>query len=177
MSNLADIIRDIVGKTPERVLFATVTSVDAVSKTCEVVTIADEMTIFDVRLVSNDGDGVLIIPTESTPEMPNVVGICMINEVEGFVALHGQIDSIQFGDGSFDGLIKIADLVTKLNNLENIVTSLVTNFNAHVHITTATIGAGPTPGVISATTSTESGSITNTVKADIENPNITHGDF
>ena len=170
--NIADIIRGIVGKIPERILFATVTSVDAVAKTCEVVTLADEMTIFDVRLISNNGDGVLIIPSEAS-----VVGICMINEVEGFVALHGQIDSIQYGDGSFDGLIKIADLVTKLNNLESLVTSLISNFNTHIHITTATVGATPTPGVIAATTSTESGSITNTTQSEIENDKITHGDF
>lgn len=170
--NISDIIKEIAGNGEERILFASVVSVDATEKTCEVLTLADEMTLFDIRLIANNGDGILI-----TPSVNSIVGVCMINEVEGFVALYSQVDSIQYGDGSFDGLIKIGQLVTKINEIENLLTSLISNFNSHIHTTTATIGSSPTPGVISATTSTESGSLTNTTQTELENENITHGNF
>lgn len=170
--NIADIIKELAGKSADNILFATVTSVDATEKTCEVVTLADEMTLFDIRLIANNGDGVLITPTEGS-----VIGVCMINEVEGFVSLYSQVDSIQFGDGSFDGLIKIGELVTKINEIEDLLTSLVTKFNSHIHTTTATVGATAVLGVIAPTTSTESGSVTNTTQSEIENDKITHGDF
>jgi hypothetical protein len=60
----------------------------------------------------------------------------MINEVEGFVALYSQVDSIQFGDGSFDGLVKVIELTSKLNDLENKVNSMISVFNAHIHTAT-----------------------------------------
>ena len=53
--------------------------------------------------------------------------------------------------------VALADLVKgEISALRDTVNSLVTAYNAHIHVTTATIGASPTPGVISPTTSTAS---------------------
>jgi len=52
--------------------------------------------------------------------------------------------------------VALAELVKdEIDALRSTVDSLVTAYNAHIHVTTATVGLGP-PGVISATTSTAS---------------------
>jgi len=169
MTTIREAIRELV-KTEDNAfenLFAKVISVDDTEKTCEVETINDEMTIFDVRLIANSGDGVFI-----TPSVDSIVGVCMINEVEGFVSLYSQIDSIQYGDGANGGLININDIVTKLNNLENDINSLKTAFTSWVAV--------PNDGGLALKTAaaTWSGSsLTNTVVGDLENTTITHGDL
>lgn len=51
--------------------------------------------------------------------------------------------------------VALAQLVKdEISALRDTVNSLVTAYNAHIHVTTATVGASPTPGIISATTST-----------------------
>lgn len=53
--------------------------------------------------------------------------------------------------------VALAQLVKdEITALRDTVNSLVTAYNAHIHVTTATIGASPTPGVIAPTTSTAS---------------------
>ncbi len=54
-----------------------------------------------------------------------------------------------FNGGDLGGLIKIEELTNKINALVNTVNALIDNYNAHTHITTATVSASPTPGVIS----------------------------
>jgi len=50
--------------------------------------------------------------------------------------------------------VALAQLVKdEVTALRNTVNSLVTAYNAHIHITTATVGAGAVPGVISSTAS------------------------
>ena len=59
------------------------------------------------------------------------------------------------------------ELVTKLNNLENKLNTFIGLYNAHVHVETG--------GSTSPTVSLVVGTLTPTVKANIENPLITHG--
>lgn len=58
-----------------------------------------------------------------------------------------------FNGGDLGGMIKIKELTDKLNGLKDTVNDLINKYNAHVHITTATVGASGTPGVLQATTS------------------------
>ena len=77
---------------------------------------------------------------------------------------------IQFNDGSYGGLVQVINLVQKLNNLENLVNDLVAKFNMHVHPGVQS-GAGST----GPTVSLETGTLTPTEQADIENTEVTHG--
>lgn len=56
-------------------------------------------------------------------------------------------------DGT-DYAVQFTALKTAFDTLKSELNALVTAYNAHVHITTATVGATPTPGVIAPTTST-----------------------
>lgn len=62
-------------------------------------------------------------------------------------------DDIIFNGGGLDGLVVIQKLTDKLNELKDTVNDLISKYNAHVHLTTATVGAGATVGTISATVS------------------------
>lgn len=79
-------------------------------------------------------------------------------------------DEIKFNDGALGGLVKVAELTTKLNNLENKVNTLITTFNTHVH-TGVTTG----PGSSATTPTTVNGTLTPTQQQDIENKKIKQG--
>lgn len=164
---IREAIRNIAGTQQERILFARVVSVDNSSKTCDVKTLADEMLMFDVRLMANDGNGVLLVPSEDS-----IVGVSMVNDIEGYVSLFSQIDSIQYGDGTFDGIVKVIDLVEKLNILESDLNDLKTALSGWTPVP-ADGGAA----LKAALTSYFSAILTETVKEDIGNEKITHGEF
>lgn len=79
--------------------------------------------------------------------------------------------AIKLLDGSLGGLVEVANLTTKLNNLENLVNDLISKYNIHTHILTLSSGTG----TAAPTVSLETGTLTPTVRGDIENTHITHG--
>lgn len=149
----------------------TVKSVDAGGDppTCVCTPINDtDPDFIGVRLqAAKETDGILLIPV-----VGSVVMVQPINHVTGYVSMFSKVESIRLGDGTLGGLIKIADLVNKLNNLENKVNSLITAYNTHTH-TGVTTGAGTS----AVGTAPVSGTLTPTVRADIENDTITHGEL
>ena len=72
--------------------------------------------------------------------------------------------------GEFGGLVKIEDLITKLNNLESRVNDLASAYQPHTHLSSAP-GAPSGPPIVPWTKTP----LTNTTKNDLENPDITHG--
>jgi hypothetical protein len=81
-----------------------------------------------------------------------------------------QDGEILLGDGSFNGLVKVDDLVTKLNKLENDLNTLKTAFSTWVVVPA---DGGAALKAITATWSAQT--ITPTQSADIENTLIKHG--
>lgn len=161
---IPEIIQKMVG---EQVMpkYCTVDSIDGYL--CDVTEISTETQILDVRLQTQEGNGLLYIP-----KIGSVVTVLMVNEVEGVVVQYSELDSIQLGDGSYDGITKVNSVVTKLNTLEDDVNTLKDLISGWVPV--------PTDGGASLKTLLTTWyqqSITNTVKADLENNKITHGDF
>lgn len=76
-----------------------------------------------------------------------------------------------FNDGSLGGLVKVIDLVQKLNNLENLVNDLIAKYNSHTHILTLSSGTG----TAAPTATTEPQTLTPTQRSDIENDVIIQG--
>ncbi len=63
-------------------------------------------------------------------------------------------DTIHLGaDPAAEGVALGDTTKAEIEALRDTVNSLITAYNSHIHITTATVGASPTPGVISPTTS------------------------
>lgn len=180
---------------------AMVDSVDVATRTCNVTTLSSqgEMTIENVQLMASVDDGILLVPTiDSTVIVTyttfNKPFISLFSAIDKAVLIVGEnnvsfeMDNLgilleiantkllfkdgltQFNDGALGGLVKVIDLTTKLNNLENKVNALLSAFNSHTHILTLTSGTG----TAAPTVAPVAGTLTPTVRGDIEDTKITH---
>ena len=148
-----------------KLFLANVDSVNEAERTCDVTPLTDNATTSypSVLLMAESDDGVLIIPTINSNVLVNVskrgvAYVCMFSEVDKVTIITKTLT--QFNDGTFGGLVKVQELVDKINRLENA-------FNSHVH-------AGVTSGG-SSTLAPATPIAPITTKTDIENDKITHG--
>ncbi len=125
----------------------------------------EESKYLDIKLQAAPGKGILIIPTVNS-----VVMISLINESTGYVSLFSDVDSIKFLDGSFDGIVKINDLVTRMNIIEDDINDLKTVFSTWV-----VLAADGGAALKTAVTTWFGSALTNTEKSDMENTKIKHG--
>lgn len=131
---------------------------------------------------SNVPTKVLIGSQASIFEIPVVGSACLVKWRDGNRGLP-QIDSFDqvdqwllnpnktvFNGGENGGMVLVNPLVTKVNNLENLINDLILKYNSHTHILTLTSGTG----TAAATLTTETGSINPITQAkDIESTVIT----
>jgi hypothetical protein len=166
------------------VVQATVVSYDIPSRTCYCTPISGEAVtdLPNVQLMAEVDDGILLLPT-----VGSTVFVVYSTHHAPFIALFSEVDQIilisggaqikisntglvQFNDGTYGGLIQIAQLITKLNNLEKDLNTLKTAFTTWVPV--------PDDGgaALKAETATWAGDeITLTLQAELENTTVTHG--
>lgn len=130
-----------------------VVSVDLGTRTCVVNVLDSETDIEGVRLHIT---GAIASGAYYKPVIGSLVGITPIFSFEYAVALYSDIEEIVFLDGSFGGLVRVSDLVTKLNNLENKINDIIV-WGGTVSPPLATPPMVPTE------------------QAEIENPQVSHG--
>lgn len=153
-------------------LLGTVVSIQGNTCTC---IIDDELELPNCHLQSTVCDGFLLIPAvgssvvilNSKKNDPIVVSFgdldhvyLQVGESSIEVAKSGEIT---LNDGNLGGLVKVADIVAKLNNLENKVNSIISNYNSHLHSNGN--GGSPTGTPLAPIT----GTLNPTQQADIEN--------
>ena len=159
-------------------VLATVVSVDAGAKTCEVAPIDGTANISDVRLAPETDQArpaILPVPAEGS-----VVIVDMINDSDGYVAMYSAVDSLifrttegnvlQLQDGTLGGLVIVSNLVERLNLIESDINSLKQIFNAWVPVPS---DGGAALKTALATYPTET--LDETEDSDIENESVTHG--
>lgn len=184
-------IRTLAGKQLSDDLYIVDCSVDSVDRDklqCECTPIGGDFKtgLSGVLLMPENSDGLVVFPAVgssvkvlySTRTDPFVIAYTEIDEAEFYVADPGggnptkwniKAGQITMNDGSFGGLAKLAALTTKLNNLENLVNSLITLYNSHIH------PGGTISGSTGPTVSIEPTTLTPTIQADIENDKVKHG--
>ena len=182
------IIRLIKSNVPIQSVWVLVSSIDWDAKTMDCKGISDDLAYYDVLL------GIGSEYKKPKKDTKCLIGIIDNKEAAPFLIIAEEIeeylleDSKGFkihlkdgkltlnGDG-FGSLIKIEDLVSKINRLESKLDGFITKYNTHTHITTATSVTIPAPvvGVISPTVSTETPLGTQTTVAELENDKIKHG--
>lgn len=157
-----------------------VLEVDTDANTCTVLKITgnEEINIPNVLLQASVDDGIVCMPAVGSD-----VVVMFSQYVSPFVMLCSKIDTylivandssieldgdkISLNDGSYGGLVKVVDLVSKLNALEDKVNSIIAAFNDHIHPVS---GSSTTP-----TGTPVTGTLTPTVRADLENTLVVHG--
>lgn len=129
---------------------ASVVSVEG--ETCTVMMLDSETEISGVRIQIDPSSGILY-----TPSVGSNVLLARISDFDFGVLMFSELESIKFLDGSFGGVVKVIDLVDKLNAIENKINALIA------------WGVTVSPAFSPATP------LTPTIRADIENTGITHG--
>lgn len=106
-----------------------------------------------------DGAAGVVLLTEKIESAEIVIGdtsaVISTDSVRidvGDISANLSKSAITFNGGDLGGLVKVQALTDKLNELTQTVNALITSYNAHTHITSATVGATATPGVISPIT-------------------------
>lgn len=146
-------------------------NVDACTCTVEMVTGKTTARRETVALMADVSDGLLLIPANGSTVIVawserNNPYVAMFSDLQDvYLDATGKITMNQGTDG---GLVKVRDLVTKLNALENKVNAIISSYNAHVH-------PDPVSGSTGTPTVPITGTLTPTQVVDIENPNVTHG--
>lgn len=165
MSDLSDAIKTLAGVT-DIDIYSTVCKVESVNianNNCVCVPI-DGVTpdFLGVLLSLNNSNGFLVVPKVSS-----FVVVSQISEATSFISMVSEVDNIYLAGDSNGGLVKVFDLVAKLNNIENLLNGFITIYNTHTH---AVSGAATlVPNLL------ETNTVTPTVRADIENTKVLHG--
>ena len=146
-----------------------VTEVDFDNRTCTCSAINDTSTtsIELVRFQSVVDDGVILVP-----KVGSNVTVLMSIRIQPLIVLYSELDNVfivspkvQFNKGQLGGMVKVIDLVTKLNNIEKAFNDFVTNYNVHTHTNSGGTTTPPLP--------LETKVLVPTQRNDIENKAIT----
>lgn len=146
-------------------LIGTATNVDETKRVCDFTPIGDEGQRFDVRLQSAESQtvGLVLIPKEGSD-----IAISFMNKTQAFVSLTSELDKIlidttlvQFNGGDNGGLIKISELLARINKLEKAM-------DTHVHPTAATGAPSPPTPIPSVLP------VGQTTQVQIEDTKVTH---
>ena len=171
------------GKANVKLFDGTVMSVDNNGRTCTVDSIDSSLNGIQVRFMLEVSDGDMSVPqvgstvtvamTDFTD--PYIVSATWLDEklfVVGNQSYDIKPDKQIFNDGSYDGLVKVIDLTTKLNAIENLINNLLEAVTAVVILGTVADGGAVKAGILLGL---GSGITPITQQSDIENTSITHG--
>lgn len=147
--DLRSAIRRIAGNGAQ-VQVCEVISVDNDTRTAVVKDVAE----FTANLMPEVADGLMLIPAVGSS----------VYVLQGVIIGYSDIDEIWLRGTQYGGLVRVSDLVDKLNALENKVNGIINTFNLHTHAGT---GSPPTPTI--------TGTLTPTQITDIENTKVQHG--
>lgn len=165
-NDIIDSIRKIAKENEEIYsIVCKVKNINVTEKICDCEPIDGSADLLNVRLMAENKTGFLIIPTDGS-----IVIVTMLNKYTGYVSMFSEVDEIQLNGDNEDGLVKVNDLVTKLNNLENLVNNILTTLKTTT-IPLAPSGTYPFAPLYAAFNLIAP--ITN--KTDIENNKVKHG--
>lgn len=151
-----------------------ITSVDEDNFTCEIqvltttfsgvplrVLIGSQASVYEIPVI---GTSCLISFRDSDIQRPQIMSIDQVDTLK-----INCVSLVEFNGGSLGGLVKVEDLVTRLNDIEDLVNDLIEQYNGHTHILALSSGTG----TAAETVSQETGTLTPTTRGDIENTKIT----
>lgn len=155
-------LKKFVIKTSVAVELAAVKSIDKQKCTCVCVLVSDGLEIkARLRSVEDKKEGILFFPKLGSPvtllQDDNTWSILMVSEVEEVI----------FFSGENGGMVKVAELVERLNKIETAFNTLLNHYKSHNH----SHPQGPTVSLLVPSTQQN---LQRTQKTDIENEHIKH---
>jgi len=144
---------------------ATVKSVDTTAMTCDVEPINGDADFLDVRLNADYTKGFTLIPKEGS-----VVILSQLSDATAYVTMVSEVDNIYLAGDANGGLVKVTDLVSKMNTIENDINTLKTIFSTWLPVPS---DGGAALKLAAATW--YASQLTPTTANDLENKTIQHG--
>lgn len=179
--------KKIEGLIPSVLFVAKVKEVDETNYTCDVIPVDSEAEIFTVRLkptIDAIKKGIIAIPAKDSFV---IIGLLNKNKNSAFVVWCSTIkkyyiigdggNTLEFKDDGtilingddYEGLVKVNDLVDRMNKIESAHNNHLTLYGTHVHL------GGTISGSTGITTPDITNTLVQTVKSDIENEKVKHG--
>lgn len=168
--NIGDIIREIV-KDGSEIYSLPCKVMEVNGEEADLAPLNGDATILGVKLIAGSSGTPLLI----TPAVDSVVIATFTSKDTAFISLYSEIEEIQLRGDQYGGLIKIEDLVNKINAIENKINALVTTFNSHVHTTAPFTPIAGSPIPTSPTATPETPITPTTQRSDLENEQVKHG--
>ncbi|MHB9003522.1 MAG: hypothetical protein ACYC6C_05600 [Coriobacteriia bacterium] len=186
MSKAADAIKKIANQNDVKQYLCYVESING--STCDCVPVNGEAPLKQVRLNVNinSDNGILITPkTGNIEQTEKFVLVSALNSIDSWVSMFSEIESIsikignttllikdgeiKMNGGENNGLVKITELIQKLNNLENDINTLKSAFSTWIVVPN---DGGAALKAVSATWSTST--IVTTQQSDLEDTKVKH---
>lgn len=171
-SKIQESLRKLVASNGEQYcVVATVDSVDLIENTCELSPVNGDADLQGVRLLANNNKGFLIIP-----KVGSIVVASFLNDAVAYVSMFSQVDEIQLNGKNFLGIVKVTELVAKLNILFGFANTVI----AAKNLIAAAAVSSPTTPVTNATLAAFMVGITPTpltlvALAELQNTTVQHG--
>jgi hypothetical protein len=144
----------------------TIDSVDLTKKTAYCLPVDESKAdLLNIRLMADNKTGFLIVP-----KVGSVVIVSFMSNETGYISMFSEVDSILLNGDENGGLIKIQELVDKLNNLEEAFNQHLLLYNAHTH---GGVTSGSQATAVPAALDTQT--LTPTTKVELENTTVKHG--
>jgi hypothetical protein len=168
------LIRREIARVEVYAVLCRVVSVDSNDRTCEVEPLNGNASLYDVRFQAEIGmtEGIYV-----EPAVDSTVLVAFINNTQAAVIQYSEVDNIYidtsgdtiFNGGNNGGMVKVADLVTKLNNIENDLNTVKAAFSGWTPV--------PNDGGASLKTATAvwaANTLTLTTQNDLKNDKVKH---
>lgn len=143
----------------------TVKNIDTTKMVCDCTPLDGSADFLDVRLNANYTKGFTLIPKDKS-----IVIVTQLSDATAYVSMVSEVDEIYLAGDDNGGLVKVQDLVSKLNNLESDLNSLKTVFSTW---TPAPGDGGAALKLAAATWYAQQ--LTPTQVTDLENKKVLHG--
>ena len=154
-------------KTDDEIYSMVCTVKEVNGEFCTVTPVNGDAEIFKVKLVAGNGKTPLLIE----PVVDSVVVVTFLSKNTAFVSLYSEIETIQIRGDQYGGLIKIEELVKKINTLEDNLNNVLNSLKG----ITVTIPSGGGAVPFAPFFAAISPIAPTTQKSDLENDAIKHG--
>lgn len=161
-------LKMLIGKPEHPVKVCQVVDVDTSDYTCTANPVDGTAQLTKVRLSPALGKYALM----AVPKKESFVTVVMVNHLTAYVVTISEAEKIYLNtnDGDFGGLVKVEQLVSRLNAIENAFNSFLTEYKTHIH--SVNVAGAVTVNLTPPSTQT---SIETTQRDQLENTEVVHG--
>ena len=155
-------------------VICTVSNINTTKMLCDCSPVNGDADFTEVRLNANYKKGFVLVPKNKS-----VVVVSQVSNEVAYISMVSEVDEILLAGDDNGGIVKVSELTTKLNNLENQLNNLVVDLLA---ISSTLVSSGTSPVVSDVLGALIASNLTNvttplipTQSTELENTTVKHG--